>query len=207
MARRVRPPAEWGATRSNWSTSTHAAELRMTIVKNAAHAENQAASSSTCKRQPRAVAMFTRASRENREMQSCAKPLMRGWVTPQCLAASTCIQPLSSMIALISGIRSERTRRFTASCRCVRDCVPNNGVGLHLLFRFGSPQVHELLPDLAFAEPTAIAIRDARRAAAAAPCGLPVCPAPHPCRKGASASPRARSLGTRARRSSICATY
>lgn len=74
----------------------------------------QAASSSTCTRRPRAVAMFTRASSENRETRPRSRSLMRGWVTPQRAAASVCFQSLALMRAAICRTRSARARRLAA---------------------------------------------------------------------------------------------
>jgi hypothetical protein len=52
--------------------------------------------------------MFTRASRENRDTRPRNRSLMRGWVTPQWVAASACFQSLSLMMAAICRISSAR---------------------------------------------------------------------------------------------------
>lgn len=67
---------------------------------------------STCTRRPSAVAIFTRASSENRDTRPRNKSFMRGWVTPQWVAASACFQFLALMIAAICRISSARAWRL-----------------------------------------------------------------------------------------------
>jgi hypothetical protein len=59
--------------------------------------------------------VLTKASSEKREKRPHSKSLMRGYVTPQCFAAATPTQLLSSTTAVILSINCERRRRFAAS--------------------------------------------------------------------------------------------
>ena len=74
----------------------------------------QAASRSKRTRQPSAVAMLTSASSEKRETRPRSRSLIRGCVTPQCLAASACVQPFCFRRAAIFCISSARDLRFAA---------------------------------------------------------------------------------------------
>ena len=57
---------------------------------------------------------LTALARENRDTRPRNKSLMRGWVTPQWVAASACFQSLALMIAAICRISSARAWRLAA---------------------------------------------------------------------------------------------
>jgi hypothetical protein len=75
---------------------------------------SQAASRSKRTRHPSAIAMLTRASSEKRETLPRSRSFIRGWVTPQWLAASACVQPCCFTRAAIFCISSARDLRFAA---------------------------------------------------------------------------------------------
>jgi hypothetical protein len=61
------------------------------------------------------VAIRTSASSENRDTRPRNRSLIRGWVTPQWVAALVCFQPSALMMAAICCISSARARRLAAS--------------------------------------------------------------------------------------------
>ena len=80
----------------------HVQQLRSTVLKVKIRG-NQAQSQ-----------MLTNASSEKRETRPRSRSLIRGWVTPQRLAASACVHAFCFRRAAIFCISSARARRFAA---------------------------------------------------------------------------------------------